>query len=93
MIYKDTENRIRKEAKKMSVKYDYSYLRGFIREHFGSNEHYARFLGIGTTALYSRLACNVPFRQNEIDATAKFGNLSGNDIMRLFFTKRIRKSV
>lgn len=77
----------------MAVKYDYRYLRGFIKENFGSNDKYAKFLGIGTTALYERLACNIPFRQTEIDVTAKYGGLSGDDLMRLFFTKEIRKSV
>lgn len=76
----------------MPEKYDYSYLRGFIREYFGSIENYAKFLGIGTTSLNSRLACKLPFRQTEIDATARYGNLSGDDIMRFFFTKKIRKS-
>lgn len=61
----------------MVVKYDYRFLRGFIKENFGSNDKYAKFLGIGTTALYERLACNIPFRQTEIDATAKYGDLTG----------------
>ena len=77
----------------MAERYDYRALRGFIKENFGSNDKYAKFLNIGTTALYERLACNIPFRQTEIDATVKYGHLSGEDVMRLFFTKEIRKTV
>ncbi|MDY3973482.1 MAG: DUF739 family protein [Veillonella caviae] len=50
----------------MAEKFDYSYLRGFIKEHYGSNSEFARFLGIGTTALYDRLSNKVPFTQTEI---------------------------
>lgn len=77
----------------MAERYDYRALRGVIKENFGSNDKYAKFLNIGTTALYERLACNIPFRQTEIDATVKYGHLSGDDVMRLFFTKEIRKTV
>ncbi|MBE6079406.1 MAG: DUF739 family protein [Veillonella sp.] len=54
----------------MDEKFDYSYLRGFIKEHYGSNLEFARFLGIGTTALYERLANKVPFTQTEIHKVA-----------------------
>lgn len=77
----------------MAEKYDYRALRGFIKANFGSNDKYAKFLNIGATALYERLACNIPFRQTEIDATVKYGHLTGDDVMRLFFTKEIRKTV
>lgn len=77
----------------MAEQYDYSSLRGFIREKFNTNEKYAKFLGIGTDALYKRLSGKVPFRQTELDATAKYGNLTGDDLMKLFFTKKIRKPV
>ncbi len=54
----------------MNERFDYSYLRGFIKEHFGSNSKFAKFLGIGTTALYERLANKVPFTQLEIHKVA-----------------------
>lgn len=76
--------------------YDYSYLRGFIQEHFGTNQKFAEFLGIGTTALYDRLANRSPFTQDEIDKVAHEATgrvLDGSDINRLFFERKIRKSV
>lgn len=80
----------------LSAEFDYSYLRGFIREHFGSNTKFAQFLGIGTTALYDRLANKTPFTQKEIDKvvrTATGKELSPNEINMLFFTHKIRKTV
>jgi len=80
----------------LAAEFDYSYLRGFIREHFGSNQKFAQFLGIGSTALYDRLANKTPFTQKEIDlvvrkATGK--ELSPSEINLLFFTHKIRKTV
>lgn len=80
----------------MKRNYDYAYLRGFIQEHFGSNKNFAKFLGIGTTALYDRLANRTPFTQDEIDKVAHDSTgsiLNGSEINRLFFTQKIRKSV
>lgn len=80
----------------LTAEFDYSYLRGFIREHFGSNSEFAQFLGIGTTALYDRLANKTPFTQKEIDKVARTATgkeLSPNEINMLFFTHKIRKTV
>lgn len=80
----------------LAAEFDYSYLRGFIREHFGSNTEFAQFLGIGTTALYDRLANKTPFTQKEIDKVARTATgkeLSPNEINMLFFTHKILKSV
>lgn len=68
--------------------YDYSYLKGFIRQEYGTNQSYADFLGIGTTSLYNRLANRVPFTQEEIDRTAKRNNLSADRLVQLFFTRK-----
>ena len=77
----------------MAVEYDYNYMRGWVRQHFKTNKAYADFLGIGETALYDRLACRVPFSQKEIDITAHFGNCSMEEVQKLFFTRKIRKTV
>lgn len=80
----------------MKRDYDYAYLRGFIQEHFGSNAKFALFLGIGPTALYDRLANRTPFTQDEIDKVAHEATgsvLDGSEVNRLFFTRKIRKSV
>lgn len=77
----------------MPTVYNYAYLRGFIKEHFNSNQNFATFLGIGATALYDRLSSKVPFKQTEIDKVGKKYNLSGEEVCRLFFDSEIRKTV
>ncbi len=77
----------------MSVSFNYSALRGFITEHYGSIKNYADFLGIGSTAMYDRLAGRVPFSQEEIAKTAIRWKLSAKDVNRIFFDYEIRKTV
>lgn len=74
------------------MEFDYSYLRGFIRENFGSNRRYSRFLGISETALYDRLANKTPFTQVEINKTMGVSS-QHVDINLLFFNQKIRKTV
>lgn len=78
------------------MEFDYSYLRGFIKEHFGTNAKFAEFLGIGTTALYDRLTGRVPFSQFEINRVGRQSigvALSYEEIGRLFFTQKVQKPV
>lgn len=51
--------------------YNYDLLRGFIRTCFGNQMEYAKFLGIGVTALYERLTNKVNFSQEDIFRTKK----------------------
>lgn len=74
----------------MNSKFDYSYLRGFIKEVFKSNEKYAKFLGISTTQLYERLGNRIPFTQNEIYKTAfesKDKPLTPDEVNLIFFKR------
>lgn len=71
----------------MAVKFDYSALRGFIKEHFGTVRAFADFLEIGETAMYSRLGNRIPFTQLEMDRVADQFRLNAEDTTRLFFTK------
>lgn len=50
--------------------FNYDYLRGFIKENYGTINKFAEFLGIGTTQIYERLGNRVPFTQKEIDKVA-----------------------
>jgi len=73
----------------MMKKFNYSYLRGFIKENFGNNHNFAKFLEIGDTALYDRLANKVPFTQIEINKVALEATnkkLTASEIDLLFFT-------
>jgi hypothetical protein len=73
----------------MNEKFNYSKLRGFIVEHFGTQGAFAKFLGIGTTALVRRMGNKVCFTQREIDKVANEAidrKLSAEEVTDLFFT-------
>ena len=80
----------------MNVEFNYTHLRGFIVEHFKTIDNFAKFLGIGPTALYDRLGNRVPFTQREIDKVANQAidrKLTAEEVSILFFTHKIRKTV
>ena len=71
----------------MKVIYDYSKLRGLIREHFGTNANFATALGIGLTTLHSRLNSETYFNQEEIRrANRLFGITDPLESDKIFFT-------
>ncbi len=71
----------------MGVKFNYAYLRGFIKEVYKTNKDYADFLGIGVTTLYEKLNNKTPFTQREIFKTVEANKLNADDINRLFFNQ------
>lgn len=50
----------------MTISYDYRKLRGLIKEKCGTQEKFAKQIGISSTSLSQRLANKVPFTQPEI---------------------------
>ncbi|MFM1538407.1 DUF739 family protein [Helcococcus bovis] len=74
-------------TKKEKIKYNYNKLRGLIKEHFGSNEKFAEYIGISEQSLYSRLNGEVYFRQDEIEKTLIGLNQSPANIDNIFFVK------
>lgn len=74
--------------------YNYDLLRGFIRTCFGNQMEYAKFLGIGVTALYERLTNKVNFSQEDIFRTKKKIEEVNYPftIQDLFFDKSVRKT-
>lgn len=72
----------------MQEQFNYSYLRGFIKEHYKSNERFAKFIGIGTNALYERLSNKVPFTQRDIYRVSNYSidrKLTPDEVELLFF--------
>ena len=72
----------------MQERFDYSYLRGFIKEHFKSNERFAKFLGLGNATLYLRLSNKVPFTQRDIYKVTNESidrKLTADEVELLFF--------
>lgn len=68
-------------------KYNYSKLRGLIKEHFGNLEDYAHYIGISSTSLNERLNSRLPFKQNEMDRSIKAFKVSSKEIDTIFFCK------
>lgn len=67
--------------------YNYSKLRGLIREKYGTLKAFSDKLGIGLTTLNSRLKGDSYFNQQEIEKTIELLELSETDIYVIFFTK------
>lgn len=76
-----------------NVEYDYSELFGLIRTHFGSQEKFAEALGLSKMSLTNRLLNRLQFKQNEIEIARKLFNLSAEDVVRIFFTKKTEKTM
>ena len=66
--------------------FDYRELRGLIRSKFGTQENYAKAIGISNTSLQERLSNKVPFKQTEIIMTKQLLGLSAEKMDETFFT-------
>ena len=66
--------------------FDYIELRGLIRSKFGTQENYAKAIGISNTSLQERLSNKVPFKQTEIIMTKQLLGLSAEKMDEIFFT-------
>lgn len=71
--------------------FDYSKLRGKIKEVFGTQDNFAKALGIGRVSLSQRLNNYLDFSQEEIDKAYKLLNLSKEEIPKYFFTAKVQK--
>lgn len=67
--------------------YEYSKLKGLIKEHFDTQENFAKAMGFGTTTLTSRLGGKSYFDQAEIDRAVDLLKLTPKDINAVFFTR------
>ncbi|MGB4610948.1 MAG: DUF739 family protein [Saccharofermentanales bacterium] len=71
----------------MSKKYDYSKLRGLIKEFCGTQKNYANALGISLTTLNTRLNNETPFTQDEIRKSRDIFNIDDAELSdAVFFT-------
>lgn len=73
------------------MSFDYSKLRGKIKEVFGTQDNFAKALGIGRVSLSQRLNNYLDFSQEEIDKAYKLLNLSKEEIPKYFFTTKVQK--
>ena len=77
----------------MAVKeFDYSELRGKIREVFGTQEKFAKAMGFSTVALSKKLNNVVPFTQPEINKACDLLGISLEFIPVIFFKEKVKTS-
>ena len=68
--------------------YNYNKLKGLIKEHCGTQDVFAKRLGIGATTLHSRLIGATYFNQWEITIAKEIFGLEFKDINEIFFTEQ-----
>ncbi|MDO4302138.1 MAG: DUF739 family protein [Clostridia bacterium] len=71
--------------------FDYSKLKGRIREKFNTQDNFANALGIGRVSLSQRLNNQLEFDSKEILRSIKLLDLTEDDIPKYFFAHRVQK--
>lgn len=70
--------------------FDYSKLRGAIREKFGTQEAFAKAMGFSTATLSDKLNNKVQWNQKEIDKAVELLEISKEDIPAYFFSEKVQ---
>ena len=73
------------------VVYDYSKLRGRIKEYFDTIDNFAEKMGISSTALINKLCNRSPFKQQEITLACTLLEIPDEQIHIYFFTLKVDK--
>lgn len=69
--------------------YDYSKLKGKIKEKYGTQDNFAEKLGIGRVSLSKRLTGKLEFSQNEIKKSCQLLDIPPDKISKYFFTLKV----
>ena len=75
----------------VSVQFEYSRLRGKIREVFGTEASFAKALGMGRVSLSQRLNNALEFSATEIRESCLLLGISSEDIPAYFFAEKVQK--
>lgn len=71
------------------MEFNYNKLKGKIKEVYGTQQEFAKALGISTTTLNTRLKNETFFNQSEIEKAKNLLDLkTEQDIMDIFFTTK-----
>ncbi|MDO5785551.1 MAG: DUF739 family protein [Eubacteriales bacterium] len=74
------------------IEFDYSRLRGKIREVCGTQDAYADKIHLGRVSVSQRLNNNLEFSQSEMINSAEVLNFSTTEIPQYFFVKKVQKT-
>lgn len=66
--------------------YSYNKLRGKIKEVFGSQENFAKEIGISNTSLSKKLNCKSGISQSDIKKWSELLSIDSDDYGAYFFT-------
>ena len=72
--------------------FDYKKLRGKIREVFGTQDNFARALGIGRVSLSQRLNNHLEFTQQEINQSCELLSIKKIELANYFFNVKVQKN-
>lgn len=74
------------------MSYDYSKLRGRIKEKYGTQENFSRDMGLSSAALSQRLNNMAKFSQDEIVLACDILEIPDGEIMQYFFSLEVMKT-
>ncbi len=74
------------------MSFDYSKLRGKIREKFGTQENFALAIGISRASLSDKLNEKSDFSHSEIISICDKLDISVDSISDYFFTKKLKQT-
>ena len=72
--------------------FDYSKLKGKIKEVLGSNTKYAELLNLSEASISAKLNSKVPFSIFEIDKSLEILDIPKEEIPYYFFVKKTEKN-
>lgn len=71
------------------MKYDYSKLKGKIKEVVDTQENLSKIMNVSKTSLSYKLNNNRPFKMSEIDLLINILDIPQNEIYTYFFNKKV----
>ena len=76
------------------IKYDYSKLKGRIKEYFETQENFANSLDLSVTAINNKLneKRSENFSQDEIFYAIQRLNIQPNELIDIFFKEKVEKN-
>lgn len=72
--------------------YDYSKLKGRIKEILGSQDKYAEILGVSNASVSAKLNGKVPISIKEMDISIEALKIPEEEIYSYFFTRKVENN-
>lgn len=74
-----------------NVQFDYSKLKGRIREHFGTDKEFAEKIGVSPSVVSLKLRGDREFKQKDIFRWIEVLKIPDSEISDYFFTQAVKK--